>query len=245
MNTINSLSDFLSYAAHAYFCDPRGSWVFRGHASADYKLIPSVGRDAHTLKSREKYERSLFQIFQREAFAFITPPPVDDWEWLALARHHGLPTRLLDWTHNPCVALYFAVEDSATSDGRVFALWAKVGSSMSGAVSSPFDISRPIKHYPNVVTARIRAQEGLFTASSDLETPLDRNLPESWRIESCTIPASCKERLRYELFRIGIHHSSLFPDLDGLAKRLRWQHTISSPFTRTTAAPLVKGSVAS
>ena len=239
MVDIDSIATLLDYAAHSYFTQPRGRWVFRGHSSAQYNLVPSVGRDSHTSKSREKYEHSVFDIFQREAHGFLATLPTNEWEWLALARHHGLPTRLLDWTHNPLVALYFAVEANVETDGQVFALSAATKASEYARASSPFDIRHTVKYYPNIVTPRIRAQEGLFIACHKLEVSLDQALPSEWRIERLRIPAVRKEHLRYELFRIGVHASSLFPDLDGLAARIRWQHRIASPFKEdpATVAP--------
>jgi len=209
---------------------PRGRWVFRGHSDIEYKLVSSVGRGSHTSRSREKYEQSLFEIFQREAHGFLATLPASDWEWLSLAQHHGPPTRLLDWTHNPLAALYFAVEANPELDGQVFALSAPGKASASVRAAPPFNIKYSVKYYPNIVTQRIRAQEGVFVACAELEVPLDRALRGDWRVESLRIPASRKEHLRYELYRLGVHASSLFPDLDGLASRIRWQHGISSPF---------------
>jgi hypothetical protein len=50
------------------------------------------------------------------------------------------------------------------------------------------------------------------------------------------VPAKAKEAIRYSLFRVGIHASSLFPDIDGLAARLKWQHAVLSPFSTLTGA---------
>lgn len=76
-----------------YIGDPRGRWVFRGLSDAAYSLTPSVGRISG--EDHAKYEKSLFAMFRREAREYVDPLP-SDWEWLALAQHHGLPTRLLD-----------------------------------------------------------------------------------------------------------------------------------------------------
>ena len=64
--------------------------------------------------------------------------------------------------------------------------------------SSPFKIRRPVKYYPSVVTPRIRAQEGLFVACSELETPMDHVLRSDWAIECLRVPADQKPRLLYE-----------------------------------------------
>lgn len=154
---IDSLKTLLGYASSHYFAESRGHWVFRGHSNASYKLIPSVGRDSHTSTSRGKYERSIFDIFRREALGLLSARPTDDWEWLSLAQHHGLPTRLLDWTHNMLVALFFAVAADPEADGELFALRGIGKASHPARGSSPFEITVPAKYYPNVVAPRIRA----------------------------------------------------------------------------------------
>jgi hypothetical protein len=214
-------------ASGGYFAEARGRWVFRGHSKTSYELIPSVGRTVHTAKSRERYEKSLFDIFRREAKAYCDITPANDWEWLSLAQHHGLPTRMLDWTYNPIVALYFAVQEHEETDGKLFALRAVTKVSEHVLPSSPFEIDKPVKFFPNIITPRIRAQEGVFVVCDKLESPLDQVLRTDWRIEQHLVPSLAKKSLRYELFRLGIHASSLFPDLDGLAARLKWQHEVS------------------
>ena len=208
------------------FSSPRGRWVFRGHSKEDYSLIPSVGRGTHTSKSREKYEKSLFDMFCREATIHAQPPPRSDWEWLALAQHHGLPTRLLDWTDNPLVALYFAVSEHDQENGKLFALHMPKKASKKTLAASPFCIEKPAKYRPAIVTPRIRAQEGLFVACPEVESPLTNTGTDC--LEH-TIPREKKAEIRYFLFRLGVHDSTLFPDLDGLSKRLAWQHSTKPP----------------
>jgi FRG domain len=227
LRPITSVHDFLAQTSTRYFSAARGRWVFRGHADKTFELKPSVGRGGHTAKDCLTHEKSLFTGFVREAGNHLSPLPANDWEWLSVAQHHGLPTRFLDWTYNPLVALYFAVIGGGAVDGEVFALNSLTKTSQRTREKSPFEIKRPSKYYPNIVSPRIRAQEGLFIVCSDIETPLDEPLRDDWAIERYEVPKAAKADLRYELFRLGIHASALFPDVDGLAQRLKWQHTVS------------------
>jgi FRG domain len=228
---ITSVSDFLASVAPKYFTEARGRWVFRGHSDKRYDLKPSVAREKNTSINRTKYERSLFDIFVREAGSHLSPLPANEWEWLSIAQHHGLPTRFLDWTHNPLVALYFAVSNHAELDGEVFSLNSVKKTSERTRENSPFAITRPSKYYPNIVSPRIRAQEGLFVVCSDNEKPLDSPLRDGWSIDRLLVPSGAKQRLQYELFRLGVHASALFPEIDGLAQRIKWQHSVS-PITK-------------
>lgn len=226
MAHIESVGQLIEFVAARYFTEPRGKWVFRGHSDSRHRLLPCVGRGEHSSVDRAKHERSLFDIFCREAGAYLASVPETEWEWLSLAQHHGLPTRLLDWTHNPLAALYFAVVDSPDTDGTLFALRAVTKASEDVRKGSPFEINKPVKYFPNLVTPRLRAQEGLFVVCADVERALDETLRSDWRLEQIAVPAGNKVGLRYELFRLGVHASSMFPDVDGLAARLKWQHTV-------------------
>jgi hypothetical protein len=227
MDDITDVGSFLNQAAIEFFSKERSRWIFRGQSNSNFDLTPSVSRLKHTSINREKYEASLFDIFKREARGLLTSTCNNDWEWLSLAQHHGLPTRFLDWSLNPLVALYFSVEKDPSDDGCLYALFAPKKAPSSIFENTPFSISQPVKYLPNTITPRIRAQEGLFVACSSLEEPLEKSLRSGWKIQKIFVRKESKERIRYELFRIGIHSSSLFPDIDGLAARLRWQHSVS------------------
>lgn len=226
MLEIKSVSCLISDILPDFFSEQRGQWVFRGHSSIKYQLLPSIGRSStHTSSNLKKYERSIFNTFKREARAFLTNAPKDDWEWLALAQHHGLPTRLLDWSHNPLVALYFAVSENFDKDGKFFALNAPKKISQNILSNSPFAVRKPFKFYPDTLTPRIRAQEGLFIVFSEIDKELRSDTRSDWEIREYFIPNTAKEKLRYELYRLGICADSLFPDLDRVAEKIMWQHT--------------------
>ena len=223
----------------ACFSADRGDWVFRGHSRREYELKPSVSRASHTSRTLAKFEKSVFDMFCRDARMYADPLPSSDWEWLALAQHHQLPTRLLDWTDNPLVALYFSVLSHDSQDGMFYALYAPCKADKKKLRRSPFTIGRPMKYRPDIVTPRLRAQEGLFVVCSDIEESLTASVEkgralcvkkrERWKIREQVVSKDLKKEIRYSLFRLGVHHSTLFPDLDGLTQRLAWQHSIKPP----------------
>ena len=166
---IESIQNFLSYAYGKYFSKERGRWVFRGHSDTRYQLIPSVGRGKHTSEDRPKHEKSLFDIFCREAQIQLAVLPTNDWEWLSLAQHHGLPTRFARVGHTIRSSPFiFSVESGSSVDGELFALRALDEATLAVRAASPFSpIEKPEKLFSNIVSPRIRAQEGLLWSAQN------------------------------------------------------------------------------
>ena len=135
---LDSVKTFLDHASRSYFAEARGHWVFRGHSDINYTLIPSVGRGQHKSKSREKYERSLFDIFRRESHGFLRRyRQTGNGSPLSAPRFTNAS---VDWTYNPLVGLYFAVEANPEADGKVFALRALNKASKSVGSVSPLTL---------------------------------------------------------------------------------------------------------
>ncbi len=224
------LASFLKHVQETFLPDRRGAWVFRGVSNQSYQLLPSIGRMEGTSDTFEKLEKSITDMFKRNAIPHLDSLPPNEWEWLALAQHHGLPTRLMDWSVNPLVALYFAVIGSPDADAAVYALNAERRISDEKVRSlSPTSIDKLYKFWPAVVTSRIAAQDGLFTVHPEPTRPLNEALREDWVLRRIIIPKGSKKTFRYLLFRYGIDESKLFPDLMGLCMHLSWQHQVKTP----------------
>lgn len=196
--------------------------VYRGVNDAEYELIPRIGR----LKQyTPKLERDIFSTFKMRGRPFLASgfDNDNDWHWLAVAQHHGLPTRLLDWTRNPLAAAFFAVAESSycpkskRKDAAIFVLNAPV---MINTVDYPDPFRMTGVFDPPVVTPRVASQSGLFTIHRSPRRPF-----EGRSVEKLTIPGSLREKIRKILYRYGTHSASLFPDLDGLARCLEWLKT--------------------
>jgi hypothetical protein len=97
----------------------RGSFAYRGVGDASYPLSTSLMRLG---KMYPNLERNLLKQFQKYAQEGIVQNDTD-WHWLSVAQHHGLPTRLLDWTHSPLVALHFATQNLERHKDKDAAVW--------------------------------------------------------------------------------------------------------------------------
>jgi hypothetical protein len=204
---MNSFHDF------HIFLEQHAGYMYRGVSDSKYKLIPKVSRDWHLeSKALRIVEILLLEQFKIRAVQHINYRPTNDWEWLALAQHHGLSTRLLDWTRNPLVALYFACISHDTKDGAVYFALCLDEVDIS-ICKSPFDIEKECKWSAQQTNKRLAAQDGLFTISPN---PIE--LMEQGIYYCVHIDKSAKGGIIKTLKTFGIHHASLFPGLDGVAK---------------------------
>src|SRR5918998_3443576 len=123
--TIDSLADLIAKVTPPS-PDPdtgryRYSGVYRGAADASWPLLTSLDTLGGTSPPHGKsdLEEHILRNFIRYSRPYFGAPPVNDWEVLVSAQHHGLPTRLLDWTYSPLVAAHFATLSTATDADRV------------------------------------------------------------------------------------------------------------------------------
>jgi hypothetical protein len=209
--------------------------LFRGQQNETWKMTPRLGRLDARLKFAAKQapviEKMMLDDFRRLAGNYLSPgTQLDEWNLMALAQHHGLPTRLLDWSSNPLVALWFAIEKPA--DGSTSAaVWAYNAEDAAYVVESsrPAELTRTLVFRPTHRDARIVAQSGWFTAhrfdpSSDRFSIFERTSDRPKRLHKYVIPATSFAAIREDLARCGVTHASLFPDLAGLCKHLTWKY---------------------
>jgi len=90
----------------------RDYWIFRGQSNHKWPLSTTLER-----LGLENYESDIIQKFERHAHLYSNTQQVDTLiEWMSLMQHHGAPTRLLDWTRSPYVAIFFALNDVEIPD---------------------------------------------------------------------------------------------------------------------------------
>ncbi len=224
-------------------------WAFRGQQDARWPLQTSLSRylqayvpDKASWRLRE--ERAI-RIFRRKAHNYLDNPAVLDnaLRCLALMQHHGAPTRLLDFTKSPFVAVFFALE-RATRDAAIHALntprlWMAAPRGQPGMDRNGIDprlsgnfarLFLPNTNAiiwigePTEMDRRLVAQSGTLVVPGMVDKPLDDILghyaDSGTLLKKIVLPIGVREEAMKALYRMNITNATLFPDLDGLARSI-------------------------
>lgn len=175
-------------------------FLYRGVCDSSYELLPSVFRkciDTECGHEIDNYkylawttEIGLLQAFIHEASGLLSIPTHDLGLWAEYAQHYGVPTRFLDWSENPLVALYFACKDKTELDGCVWLIHkynynnflhqnTNIPSNktnhenVTDILNGESEIEYPILYTPYYVDARMSAQKSYFMVWGTKEEPFE------------------------------------------------------------------------
>lgn len=218
----------------------RGALWYRGQGNSGWSLTPGYLRAANPPS-----EATLLKRFKQSAAMLIEIAPQATFDWLFLMQHYGVPTRLLDWSESPLVALYFAVENFKNDEDSDGALWILKPSELNknahinnqdeeGYIPSFDDdelagytvesLARnqrvqllPVATIATRNNARIQAQLGVFTIHHLDRTSIE-TVGDSSHVIKYTIPGGSKRHIFEQLALLGFTRFQLFPELSSVGE---------------------------
>lgn len=250
--SINTLNQYTKFIEKRLTLSSDKTLWYRGSGNNSHKLIPSLFRHPNIVDPQKiiELETKIMDRFNQRSIPFLNQPfdKSDDWGITFFMQHYRIPTRLLDWSENPFIALYFALTNSnSTEDSCVWILdpvaWNKESlkdfSYSEGVLSiedtlissfkprTPFTVMRenPIAIFGTHNSPRIVTQRGVFTIFGKKISPIEDIYT------SCSFPQDCLIKLRLpknkinslltSLISIGTTDSVVYPDLEGFALELK------------------------
>lgn len=216
--------------------------IYRGQSNSKWKLIPGLyryqlrltGNSPEDKRWLQSEDNLLAHFFNRAGMLlpnFKRHPILDR----VIAQHYGVPTQLLDWTLDPLIALYFAVQNMEV-DGALYYIYPLTGAGEKAKIELPY--RGPIlRLVPPHIDERLKMQKSIFTLQAQNAEegfmPLDdRKLKFSNPSEGShpddqvmafgriIIPSIMKGNLRLQLWQLGVDSSLLFPGLQGIGQRI-------------------------
>lgn len=253
---LQSWDEYLSIIGES----PYHNWAFRGQRDASAPLFSLLSRYLQTFRvdprAWPEQEERILRIFKRKAVHFLdhVPDRDDDFQWLALMQDHGAPTRLLDFSWSPYVAAFFALHNT-TREGVIWACNPfEIEKAKQGDLAKPGSFKKYFLSgrnsfvwlgEPYAMNRRLIAQSGTFVAPGVLDKSIEEILKEYSRPKQTLIkfilPADkIRDKGMRELYRMNITQSTLFPDLDGLARSLAYELEFHWAYDTRTMRPLKK-----
>lgn len=231
-------------------------WVYRGQTDSTWAINSSLNRlttETEQLlreqKARRKvvqhlkHEKLLIEKFQSHAHLYsqYLPDKEEPLEWLSVMQHFGAPTRLIDVTFSPYIALYFALE-AGVSDASVYVIrpdyYRQVDEEnleIDVRSSKVFNYEKEdgsffVAYEPLLSNVRLSAQQGLFLVPSKISTPFKDILEEYTHDDNkfyrIIIPSSMRIEGVNRLKKMNVTASVLFPGIDGFCRSLRTQVSV-------------------
>lgn len=227
---MNKIKSFLDFIKHTDALDLFGeAHLFRGQ-NIKGNLIPSVARKDPNVDTTAM-EKTIIEQLKLQGSSYLLHNETD-LDLLVRAQHFGLKTRLLDWSSNPLVALWFACASEPKSDGYVYALTADNLMTENAYKEDPFSFSTTRVFQPRMNNARIIAQSGWFTLhrfskKNQKFVPIESIRHTRPHLTELQIPSEYKPEILRSLELHGINQKTLYPDIGGICNYLNWKYNLA------------------